>query len=47
MLIEQEWLAVGHKFKDRTWNAQTEDEHSPIFVQVLSWDSAIPYSVEF
>lgn len=33
-MVEQEWLAVGHKFKDRTWNKNTEDEHSPIFVQV-------------
>jgi hypothetical protein len=34
-LVEQEWMAVGHKFRDRTWCASTAAEQAPIFVQFL------------
>lgn len=35
VLIQKEWLSFGHKFHARTLLSQTQDEHSPVFLQWL------------
>ena len=35
VLIQKEWLSFGHRFYDRTLLSQTQDEHSPVFLQWL------------
>jgi hypothetical protein len=35
VLIEKDWLAFGHKFKDRNEGPQESHERSPVFLQFL------------
>ena len=35
VLIEKDWLAFGHKFKDRNEGPQDSTERSPVFLQFL------------
>jgi len=57
VLIEKDWLAFGHKFKDRlgTPNDKNDHEQSPIFLQflegtralMLEYPEAFEFTVEF
>jgi len=57
VLIEKDWLAFGHKFKDRTGtpNDKNDHEQSPIFLQflegtralMLEYPEAFEFTVEF
>ncbi|KAJ7389800.1 Myotubularin- protein 2 [Desmophyllum pertusum] len=51
VLIQKEWLSFGHKFYDRTLLSQTQDEHSPVFLQWLDcvWQvlQQFPFSFQF
>lgn len=51
VLIQKEWLSFGHRFYDRTLLSQTQDEHSPVFLQWLDcvWQvlEQFPFSFEF
>ena len=34
-LVEKEWLSFGHKFADRSGQAGTDADQSPVFLQWL------------
>ncbi len=44
MLIEKEWLAYGHKFKDRLGHPLHPNERSPIFIQFLDCVYQVMYT---
>jgi len=49
VLIEKDWLAFGHMFRDRIWNPVKTDQRSPVFLQFLDcvWQLLKQFPTEF